>query len=252
MDVAAGTRPEPRSTEGEVDGVGGGGAKHQAAERFLRRVGAIAVVGGPVGYFVGGLFSPVVHTSGAEIIAANRTASPVTNTTHVIAFVVASYLLPLGVLALAWLAWPRAPRAAVAGGLLGVVGWVPLAALTALDDLAVVMARSPGGGDHADLYDGFSTDAVMTAYLLVYIVAHLLAYIVLGLALRRTIPAWAAWAIFASSPLLVVAFALPGNLAATPFVVAAMSVALLAVGSVPAAVALVRENSAEAPSAASR
>lgn len=241
MTVVAGARSEPRSTDGAV----GGDPRHQAAERFLRRAGAVAIVGGPVGYVVGGLFSPVVHTSGAEIIAANVTASPATNTAHVVAFVVASYLLPLGVLALAWLAWPRAPRAAVAGGLLGVVGWVPLAALTALDDLAVVLARSPGGDD-AEIYDRFSTDPVMTAYLLVYIVAHLLAYVVLGVALRRTIPSWAAWAIFSSSPLLVLAFALPGNLAAVPFVVAALSVALLVAGSVPAAVALVRARPAVA------
>jgi hypothetical protein len=217
--------------------------RRTGAERFLRLTGAVAVVGGPVAYFVGGLLSPTVHTNGAETVAANATAPQVANAVHLAAFVVGSYLLPIGVVALAWLAWPRAPRAAAAGAMLGVVGWVPLAALTALDDLAALMGRSPTGGAsgvYADLYDRFSTDVVMGAYLLVYVVAHLLAYVVLGFALRRTVPAWSAWAIVLSSPLLVVAFALPGELAAAPFLVAAASVVSLAVGSVPAAWALAR------------
>lgn len=79
---------------------------------------------------------------------------------------------------------------------------------------------------------------------LVYIVGHLAAYVILGIALRRAavIPSWAAWCLVASSPLLIAAFALPGGLGRTPLAVAGLSVAILILGSLPAAGAMLRER----------
>lgn len=71
------------------------------SRRLLRAIGAAAVVGGPLCYLVGGALSPVVHTTGAATITANATADGVTNAIHLIAFVLASYLLPISVVA-----WP--------------------------------------------------------------------------------------------------------------------------------------------------
>lgn len=208
-------------------------------ERLLRVFAAVAVVGGPLGYLVGGLLEPAAHTGGHATIAANAAANPLTNTTHTIAFVVASYLLPVGVAALAYLARRSAPWLATIGGLLGVLGWLPFSALAALDDLASVMAQLPASGTYAALWDRFAYDPVMNAYLFVYIIGHLVAYVLLGLALRRAgvLPRWAAWSMIASSPLTIAAFALPTGLGGAGLAVAGVAVSLLVVGSLPAAAA---------------
>jgi hypothetical protein len=77
------------------------------------------------------------------------------------------------------------PLGYLLGGLLGVVGWAPFSALAALDDLASVMSRQPGRSAYAGLLDGFTNDSVMGSYLIVYVVCHLVAYVLLGIALRR-------------------------------------------------------------------
>lgn len=149
---------------------------------------------------------------------------------------VASYLLPIGAAGLAYLAHRRTPWAAAIGGLLAVVGWLPFSALTALDDLINVVADQPDASTLGGLLHQFATDPVMMAYLLVYIVCHLIAYVVLGLALRHVIPSWAGWAMVASSPLTVLAFVLPGS----PRLTGAIALSLLVAGSVPAAAAILR------------
>lgn len=211
-------------------------------ERLTRVIVAVAIVGGPLGYLVGGLLEPAAHTSGQATIAANAAANPVTNAVHLIAFVVASYLLAAGVVGLAYLARRRTPWLATIGGLLGVLGWLPFSALAALDDLASVMAQLPGSGSYAALWDRFAYDPVMNGYLLVYIIGHLVAYVLLGLALRRAgvLPRWAAWSMIASSPLTIAAFALPAGLGGAGLAVAVAAVSLLVVGSLPAARAIAR------------
>ena len=208
--------------------------------RLIRVLTAVAIVGGPLGYLLGGALEPAAHTGGQATIAANAAADPTLNAVHMAAFMAASFLLPVGVAGLAWLAYPRAPWPATIGGVLGVIGWLPFAALTALDDLAVAMAHAPADGAYATLWDVFAYDTVMNTYLIVYIAGHLLAYVLLGIALRRAriLPAWAAWCMVASSPLLIAAFVLPGKLAAVPLAVAAGSVGLLLLGSLPAARAM--------------
>lgn len=211
-------------------------------QRLTKLVVAVAIVGGPLSYLVGGLLEPAAHLNGQATIAANAAASPVANAVHMIAFVVASYLLPIGVVGLAYLAWHHSPWLATIGGLLGVLGWLPFSALAALDDLAIAMAHLPSNGSYAALWDRFAYDPVMNGYLLAYIIGHLTAYVLLGIALRRArvIPAWAAGAMVASSPLLIAAFALPQTLGATGLAVAGASVALLIIGSLPAAACLLR------------
>jgi len=193
----------------------------------------VAIVGGPLAFVLGGVLAPSIHDTGRSSIAANAVANPVANGTHLAAFVVASYLLPIGAIGLARLAYPRRPWLATIGGLLALVGWLPFSALTALDDLTSSMAQLPAGGSFAPLLDRFSTDAVMNGYLLVYVIGHLVAYVLLGAALLqcRVIPRWAAWSIIASSPLTIAAFVLPGS----PRAAGAVALGLLVLGSLPAA-----------------
>ncbi len=100
-------------------------------QRRWQVVLAVAIVGGPLAYLLGGLLAPAIHDSGQASIAANAAANPTSNALHLAAFVLASYLLPIGAIGLAGLAYPRAPWLATIGGLLAVVGWLPHSALTA-------------------------------------------------------------------------------------------------------------------------
>ncbi|WP_433216467.1 hypothetical protein [Microtetraspora malaysiensis] len=209
-------------------------------ERLWRLVSAVAIVGGPLGYAVGSILNSTVHEDGATGIAANAAANPTTNVVHLVAYVLASFLLPLGAVGLAYLAYARAPWLATIGGLLAVVGWLPFSALTALDDLMRAMAALPDSGSYATLLDQFTNDAVMGGFLLVYIVGHLVAYVLLAIALRRAgvIPRWAAWSMLASSPLTVAVFVVPGR----PIVLGDVALTLLVIGSIPAARAMVTRN----------
>ncbi|MEV0269734.1 hypothetical protein AB0H43_13220 [Hamadaea sp. NPDC050747] len=206
-------------------------------ERLIRVIVAIAMVGGPLGYLIGGTLSPAIHAPDQSSITAAAATNPTINSLHMLAFVLASYLLPIGAVGLAFLAYPRTPWAATIGGILAVIGWLPFSALTALDDLINVAAEQPSAAILGSLLHTFGGDPVMLGYLLVYIVCHLIAYVILGLALRRhVIPAWAGWAMVASSPLTVLAFALPSS----PRVIGAIALTLLVAGSVPAAAAMLR------------
>ncbi|MGH3738346.1 MAG: hypothetical protein ACRDT6_22480 [Micromonosporaceae bacterium] len=200
----------------------------------LRRVAmSLAILGGPVAFDIGGALAPAIHDTAEASIAANLAANPIVNNVHLALFVVASYLLPLGVVGLALLTYRRAPWLATLGGLIGVIGWAPFSALTVLDDATVRMAELPGAGSYAALLDRFTNDPVMLSYLLIYIVGHLVAYVLLGAALLRArlVPRWAGWAIVVSSPLQVLAFALPGS----PRLIGGIALTLLVLGSIPAA-----------------
>lgn len=209
-----------------------------ATARLIRWTLAVCVALGPVAFAVGGLLEPAVHASGAATIAGNAAEPALGNVLHVVGFFAASLLLPASMVGLAALAYPRTPWAATIGGALGVLGWVPLAALTALEDLGYAMSVRPEASSYAGLYDAFSTDAVMNAYLITYIVGHLAAYIVLGAALirARAVPTWAGWALIATSPLTLGAFVVPGR----PLVLAQAALVVLVAGSVPPAWALAR------------
>ncbi len=150
---------------------------------------------------------------------------------------VASYLLPFGAIGLAWLAYPRTPWLASIAGLLAVIGWLPFSALTAQDDVTNALAQLPDSASYGGFWDHFTNDPVMLSYLVVYVVGHLTSYVLFGIALGRgrIISWWATWMLAASSPLTLTAFVFPYRL-----VVGAVALGLVVIGSVPAAVAMIR------------
>jgi hypothetical protein len=229
--------PAPSSPDEEHPAAGRSGSGSMSSvpgyRRFRQVVLAVAIVGGPLAYALGGVMAPSIHDTGLASIAANAAANPTANAVHLAAFVLASFLLPIGAVGLAQLAYSRTPWLATIGALLAVVGWLPFSALAALDDLTSTMAQLPDSGSYAGLLDRFSTDAVMSTYLIVYIVGHLVAYVLLGIALlrARVIPRWAAWSMIVSSPLTIAAFVLPGS----PRAIGGVALTLLVLGSLPAA-----------------
>lgn len=202
---------------------------------------AAAIVLAPLVLIPGTIFNPAIGGigAGAANIAANAAANPVTNQIHVYAYVLLSFLLPISVIGIAGLAIRRSPWLGTIGGALGIVGWLPFGALAAQDDLTFRMAEMGGGAHLVALWDRFTTDPTMLGFLLVYVICHLVAYVVLPIALRRAryIPAWAAWALALTSPITIVGFA-TRQIALVGLVICA----LLLIGSIPTAWAVWRKD----------
>jgi hypothetical protein len=194
----------------------------------------------------GTLLNPAVGGigAGAANIAANAAGNPSTNQLHIAIYVLETFLLPLGILGMAVLAIPRSPWLGTIGGGLGLAGWLPWSALAAQDDLTFRIAQVGGGPELVDLWNRFTTGWAMASLTLVYVVAHLVAFIVLAVALRRSgaIPAWAAWSLALTSPATIIAF--PTHEQRLLYVVAALWIA----GGIPVALSLWRgEEPAQAP-----
>jgi len=212
-----------------------------SAPRVLRHaVYAAAILLAPILLLPGTFLNPAVGGigAGAANIAANAAADPTSNQLHIAIYLVETFLLPVSVLGLAGLALRRSPWLATIGGGLGLIGWLPWSALVAQDDLTFQMAQSGGGPQLVDLWNRFTTDGTMGPLTLVYVICHLAAYIVLGIALGRgrVIPAWAAWALALTSPITIIAF--PTHVRELLYVVSVVWF----VGSVPAAMAVWRNR----------
>ena len=219
-----------------------------AARTFRRAVFAASIMLAPLVLIPGTLFNPAVGGigAGAANIAANTAADPVTNQLHLATYVLETFLLPLSTLGLAGLAIRRSPWLATIGGGLGLIGWLPWSALVAQDDLTYQMAQMGSAPQFVALWNRFTTDGTLMFYTLTYVIAHLLAYVVLAIALHRAgaIPAWAAWALALTSPFTIAAFATRQH--ALLYLVLALWIA----GSIPATRAAWRtENRAGAPAA---
>src|SRR5436305_11447073 len=128
------------------------------------------------------------------------------NTLHFIGAIAASFFLPLGYLGMSLLGMRRAPWLATLSAALSLVGWIPWAALMGLDALAYDINQLGRTPQFAALWTTFNGDPVMTIYLLIYIIGHLLSAVLIGFMLGRLhlVPAWAAWAFALTSPLTIV------------------------------------------------
>ena len=177
---------------------------------FLRWCFASCIVLGPVVAFLYGYLNPTpLHvTNGAVAIAVNAAANPQANQLHLALGIVLSFVLPLWYLGIAWLALRGAPWLATIAGLLALVGWIPWSALIGQEALSATMAQMGGSAQLAAVWNRYNGSSVLTSYLLIYIVGHLLSAVLLGIALGRArlVPAWAAWALALTSPLQVVIF----------------------------------------------
>jgi len=136
-------------------------------------------------------------------LMASAMAGPTGKTLHFIGAIAASFFLPLGYLGMSLLDMRRAPWLATISAALSLVGWIPWAALMGLDDLAYDIVQIGSTPQLAALWTHFNGDAVMTTFLLIYVIGHLLSAVLIGIMLGRLrlIPAWAAWAFAATSPL---------------------------------------------------
>lgn len=186
--------------------------------------------------------------NGRAPLIASAMAGPTGNTLHLIGAVAASFFLPLGYLGMSILGMRRAPWLATISAALSLIGWIPWAALISLDDLAYDINRGGSTPQLAALWTHFNGDAVMTTFLLIYIIGHLLSAVLIGIMLGRLhlVPAWAAWAFALTSPLTILLF--PVHM---PVVFQDMLIylicALWIIGAAPAALAMLKHKDLAQP-----
>src|SRR6266513_4825618 len=106
-------------------------------------------------------------------LIASAMASSTGNTLHLIGAVAASFFLPLGYLGMSLLGMRRAPWLATISAALSLVGWIPWAALMGLDALASDINQIGSTAQFAALWTHFNGDPVMTTYLWIYVIGHL-------------------------------------------------------------------------------
>ena len=212
--------------------------------KFLRILFAACIVLAPLVLLFYAILNPTAlgaHYSGQKALAVNLAANPTANQVHLVLGIVLSFLLPLAFLGMAWLSLSRAPWLAIIAGLLSLLGWIPWFALIGQEGLTYTMAQMGGGTQFAILWERYNGDFVITTYLLIYIIGHLVSMVLLAFALGRThlIPVWAAWAFGIASPLQIVAFV------THMFVVILIVCLLWFIGSIPAALALLHGKEAQ-------
>ena len=164
------------------------------------------------------------------------------NTLHFIGAIAASFFLPLGYLGMSLLGMRRSPWLATISAALSLVGWIPWAALMGLDDLAYDIVQTGNTPQFATLWTHFNSDTVMTIYLLIYVIGHLLSAVLIGIMLGRLhlVPAWTAWAFALTSPLTILVILVHSLVFQDVFKY--LICALFIIGAIPAALAMLKNK----------
>src|SRR5437588_3671269 len=98
--------------------------------RLQRLFFAASLVLGTAAILVAAFANPPYYGSSqgiASAVATNATDSDLMDQTHLVAQLIAAYLLPLGFLTMAWLANRRSPWLASIGAFISLLGFLPLA-----------------------------------------------------------------------------------------------------------------------------
>jgi hypothetical protein len=217
--------------------------------RLQRLFFAACIVLGTAAILVAAFANPPYCGSQPGIVSAvarNAMDSDLMDQTHLVAQLIAAYLLPLGFLAMAWLANRRAPWLASIGAFITLLGFLPLALYVGQDALYYDIARWGSNPQFVDLAQRWNSAGVMNYYGIVFGAGTVLGPTLIGIALwrSRAIPVWAAICLILSRlPVLVFNFVSYHVAVAIVLV----GVVLLFIGSIPAAWAVLK-----APSEGSR
>ena len=178
--------------------------------------------------------------SGRQPLVSAAMAGSTGNTLRLVGAVAASFFLPLGYLAMSLLGMRRKPGMAFICAALSLIGWIPWAALIVLDDLAITIDQTGNTPQLTALWKRLNDDPYMTAFLLIYVIGHLLSAVLIGYMLGRLriIPVWAAWAFALTSLFTILIF--PIHNMVVQDVLKYLICAFLIVGAIPAAFAMLR------------
>lgn len=175
----------------------------------------------------------------AVMVATFATANAVLIQAHLLSGVLAVYLLPVSLLAMAWLAMRRSPRLASIVMLIVFISIFPVAAFSAQDALTYDLAHMGNNPLFVTIAQQFNNDGVMSYYNAMFIVGTVFAPMLIGIALWRVrvVPIWAA-VLITFSRLLVFLYPIVPGLPA--IYIQLLSWGLLFIGSIPAALAMLK------------
>lgn len=186
------------------------------------------------------------QTGEAGLLSGYSSANVVMVQIHLISAVITFYLLPVGLVVMAWLAMRRTPWLASIGAFLVLLGMLPLPAIAAaVESLTYDIVRMGSNPLLITMVNRFNNDGVMSFYNIVDVPGVVLGPALIGLALwrSRAVPIWSA-VLITFSRLVVFVFplfpSLPGVYIQLP------SCLLLFVGSIPAALAILRRKDEQA------
>jgi hypothetical protein len=180
------------------------------------------------------------QTGEAGLLAGYASANVVMVQIHLISLVITLYLLPVGLVVMAWLAMCRAPWLASIGAFLVLLGMLPLPALgAALDALTYDIVRMGSNPLLVTMVKQFNADGVMSFYNIVDVPGIVLGPALIGLALwrARAVPIWAAMLVTLSR---LVVFLFPFFSSLPGVYLQLLGFILLFIGSLTAALAVVR------------
>jgi hypothetical protein len=208
---------------------------------------AVCLLAGPALMILWVFLQPdrtVDSNAGSAVIAARMAAGPALSPLDFVIMVVEVVLLPFGALGMTLLALRRSPWLARIGGLLSITGFIAFVVFVGQVVQSRLMAQLGGGPRFVALWDRFNTDPVIVAYLYLFIIGMLIGPLLLGVGLGRTgvIPAWATWALILRAPIQVAGFLIHIGLS-----IEVVTFALLLIGSIPVALALLTSSVDDAP-----
>ena len=206
---------------------------------------AASIVGGTGAILVAAFANPPYYGSApgiASAVATNAVSTNLMDETHLIAQLVAAYLLPFSFLAMAWLASRRSPWLASIGAFIALLGFLPLPLYVGQDSLYFDIARQANNPQAIALAQLWNSDPIMSLYGIMFGLGTVFGPTLIGIALWRSheIPGWAA-AFLTVSRLLALLFLVVAYTIATTIVLA--GVVLLFIGSVPATLAVLKAPS---------
>ncbi|MDF2975738.1 MAG: hypothetical protein K0S40_466 [Actinomycetospora sp.] len=179
-----------------------------------RRAALVVTPIGPLAIAVLRWLLPYDTTDDPVTIVAKVASHPTAMTAVLWLSLVALVTLPLGVLVVGAVAARARP---VLGTVAAVLAWVAFATLPFLvgpDQIALAgLDAGLPGPVTAALFTAAAAHPVSATATMVWVLGHIVAVVLLGIALWRTIPVWAAVALIVSQPLhLIVAVVVPNHL----------------------------------------
>jgi hypothetical protein len=215
--------------------------------KFQRACLAACIVLAPVVLFLGFAFDPtggVGVPSSVNVLAAEfKAASPLQVQLFLYFNAVTVYFFPLSFIGLGLLAMRRSPWLATTGMIFGLAGSLPFAMFVGPEALAAAVGQLGASASNAAVVHYVSSQGAIFLLQASWVIGHLLGYVLLGIALARSrvIPLWAAGLFIVGIPFQMIAY--PTRLG----ILQLICFALIFIGSVPAALAMLRRSDEETP-----
>ncbi len=215
--------------------------------KLHRALLALCIIIAPLVLFLGFAFDPtggVGVPSSVNVLAAEfKAASPLQVQLFLYFNAVTVYVFPLSFIGLGLLAMRRSPWLATTGMICGLAGSLPFAVFVGPEALAAAVGQLGASASNAAVVHYVSSQGAIFLLQASWVIGHLLGYVIMGIALirSRAIPLWAASLFIVGIPFQMAGYGTRLG------ILQLICFALIFIGSIPAALAMLRRSGEEAP-----